>query len=62
MVLIVSSSVQLANDMEAQGRPLEALNKLNEAKPLYDHLAEQFPDFQPEIVRERRQLIVKKCE
>ncbi len=54
--------VQLANDMEAQGRPLEALNKLNEAKPLYDHLAEQFPDFQPEIVRERRQLIVKKCE
>jgi tetratricopeptide (TPR) repeat protein len=52
--------VQAAQDLEAKGRPLEALNKLTEAKPLYDHLAQQFPDFQPEIVRERRHLIAEK--
>lgn len=52
--------VQSANEMEEQGRHLEALNKLNEAKPLYDHLAQQFPAFQPEIVRDRRHLIAEK--
>jgi len=54
--------IQSAQELEAKGKHLEALNKLNEAKPLYDHLAEQFPDFQPEIVRERRQLIGEKCD
>lgn len=48
--------VQSAQDLEAKGRYLEALNKLNEAIPIYDHLAQQFPDFQPEIVRDRRHL------
>ncbi len=52
--------VQAAQDLEAKGKTLDALNKLTEAKPLYDHLAQQFPDFQPEIVRERRHLIAEK--
>lgn len=54
--------VQSAQELEAKGKHLEALNKLNEAKPLYDHLFQQFPDFQPSIVRERRHLIDKKCD
>jgi Tfp pilus assembly protein PilF len=52
--------VQSAQELEAQGKFLDALNKLTEAKPLYDHLAQQFPDFQPEIVKERRHLIAEK--
>ncbi len=52
--------VQSSQELEAKGKYLEALNKLTEAKPLYDHLAQQFPDFQPEIVRERRYLIEEK--
>lgn len=52
--------VQAAQDLEAKGKYLEALNKLNEAKPIYDHLAQQFPDFQPEVVRDRRALIAEK--
>lgn len=52
--------VQSAQDLESKGKYLDALNKLNEAKPLYDHLAQQFPDFQPEIVRDRRHLISEK--
>ncbi|MEM7601376.1 MAG: tetratricopeptide repeat protein, partial [Verrucomicrobiota bacterium] len=52
--------VQASQDMEKQGKYLESLNKLTEAKPLYDHLAQSFPDFQPEIVRERRHLIAEK--
>lgn len=52
--------VQSAQDLEGKGKYLDALNKLNEAKPLYDHLAQQFPDFQPEIVRDRRHLISEK--
>lgn len=52
--------VQAAQDLESKGKALEALNKLTEAKPLYDHLAQNFPDFQPEIVRERRHLIAEK--
>ena len=31
--------VQAAQDLEAKGITLDALNKLTEAKPLYDHLA-----------------------
>lgn len=52
--------VQAAQELEAQGKHLDALNKLNEAKPLYDHLAQQFPDFQPEIVKDRRHVIAEK--
>ncbi len=52
--------VQAAQDHEAKGKYLEALNTINEAKPLYDTLAEQFPEFQPEIVRDRRHLIAEK--
>lgn len=52
--------VQAAQDLESKGKYLDALNKLTEAKPLYDHLAQQFPEFQPEIVRERRHLIAEK--
>lgn len=52
--------VQAAQDLETKGKYLDALNKLTEAKPLYDHLAQQFPEFQPEIVRERRHLIAEK--
>ena len=52
--------VQAAQELETQGKHLEALNKLTEAKPLYDHLAQQFPDFQPEIVKDRRHLIAEK--
>ncbi|MEM6279822.1 MAG: tetratricopeptide repeat protein [Verrucomicrobiota bacterium] len=52
--------VQASQDLEEQGNHLGALNKLAEAKPLYDHLAQTFPEFQPEIVRERRHLIAEK--
>lgn len=52
--------VQAAQEDEARGKYLDALNKLNEAKPLYDHLAQQFPDFQPEIVKDRRHVIAEK--
>ncbi|MDF1826528.1 MAG: tetratricopeptide repeat protein [Verrucomicrobiales bacterium] len=52
--------VQASEDSEDQRDYLNALAKLNEAKPLYDHLAQVFPDFQPEIVRERRHLIAEK--
>ena len=33
--------VQAAQELETQGKHLEALNKLTEAKPLYDHLAQR---------------------
>lgn len=52
--------VQSSQDLESKGKYLDALNKLNEAKPIYDHLAQQFPDFYPEIVRDRRALIAEK--
>lgn len=51
--------VQAANDLEAQGRYLEALNKLNEATPFYNHLAQNFPEFYPDVVRDRRHLIAE---
>lgn len=52
--------VQAAQDLEGRGKDLEALNKLTEAQPIFDVLAQQFPDFQPEIVRDRRHLIAEK--
>lgn len=52
--------VQAAQGLEEQRDYLGALNKLTEAKPLYDHLANAFPGFQPEIVKERRHLIAEK--
>lgn len=52
--------VQAAEELENQKQYLGALNKLTEAQPLYNHLAQAFPEFQPEIVRERRHLIANK--
>ena len=52
--------VQAAEDLEKRGKLLEALNKLTEAEPLYGHLGRQFPEFQPEIVKQRRHLIAEK--
>jgi hypothetical protein len=52
--------VQAAQELETQGKYLESLNKQTEAKLLYDHLAQQFPDFQPEIVKNRRHVIAEK--
>jgi tetratricopeptide (TPR) repeat protein/predicted nuclease with TOPRIM domain len=52
--------VQASQDSEAKGDYLGALAKINEAIPLYDHLAQMFPDFQPEIVKERRHLNAEK--
>lgn len=54
--------VQGSREAEMQGDYLKALAKLNEAMPLYDHLAQMFPEFQPEIVRERRHLNSEKRE
>ena len=51
--------VQAARGDEENGDYLEAFNKLGEAKPLYDHLAQSFPDFYPEIVKERRHIIAE---
>lgn len=51
--------IQAARGDEENGDYLEAFNKLGEAKPLYDHLAQNFPDFYPEIVKERRHLIAE---
>lgn len=44
-------------ELEKQGKYLEALNKCNEAKTLYDGLAYQHPQFQPEIVKYKRQVV-----
>ena len=52
--------IQAADESEKQGSYLDALAKLNEAKPLFDHLAQAFPEFQPEMVRGRRGLIAEK--
>ncbi len=52
--------VQAAGELEQKGKLLESLNKYTEAKPLFDHLAQRYPDFQPEIVRYRRELIEEK--
>ena len=52
--------VQAAEELEEQKQYLGALNKLTEAQPLFNHLAQAFPEFQPEIVRERRHLIAEK--
>ncbi len=52
--------VQAAQDLEERGKYLDALNKLTEAQPFYDVLAQRFPDFQPEIVKDRRHLIAEK--
>ncbi len=52
--------VQAAEELDNQKQYLGALNKLTEAQPLYNHLAQAFPDFQPEIVKERRHLIAEK--
>tara|TARA_R110002096_G_scaffold19639_6_gene65368 strand:- start:1986 stop:4220 length:2235 start_codon:yes stop_codon:yes gene_type:complete len=52
--------VQAAGDLEERGKYLESLNKLTEAKPLFDHLAQVFPDYQPDIIRDRRHLIADK--
>ena len=52
--------VQAGEELEAQRDYLGALNKLTEAKPLFDHLGQAFPEFQTEMVRERRHLIEEK--
>jgi len=44
-------------ELEKSGKFLEALNKCNEAKALYDGLAYNFPDFQPDIVRFKQQIV-----
>lgn len=52
--------VQASGDDEAKGKYLEALNKLSEAQPIFDHLAQNNPDLYPELVQARRQLIADK--
>lgn len=52
--------VQEAGELEKRGEYLMARNKLGEAKPFFDHLAQAFPEFQTEMVRERRHLIAEK--
>ncbi|MEM9280260.1 MAG: tetratricopeptide repeat protein [Verrucomicrobiota bacterium] len=52
--------VQAARDLEERGKYLEALNKLNDAKPIFDQLAQAFPNYQTEMIRQRRQLNAEK--
>jgi tetratricopeptide (TPR) repeat protein len=52
--------VRSAEELESQGKNLEAWNKLNEADPIFAHLAQRFPDFRPEIIKARRHLIAEK--
>jgi len=52
--------VQSAKELESEGNFLEAINKLDEAMPLYDHLAQRSPEFHPEIVRARQNLNAEK--
>ncbi|MEM9015643.1 MAG: hypothetical protein AAGC68_01420 [Verrucomicrobiota bacterium] len=49
--------VREAEDLEKRKDYNGALNKLTEAQPYFIHLAQAFPDYQAEIVRERRHLI-----
>lgn len=51
--------IQAARGDESEGNYLEAFNKLGEAKPIFDHLAQKFPDFYPEMVKGRRHLIAE---
>ncbi len=46
-----------AKDLEQKGKYLEALNKVNEAKSIYDGLAFRFPEFQPKIVAYKRKVL-----
>lgn len=52
--------IQSSQDLESKGKYLDALAALNEAIPIYDHLAQHFPDFLPQIVRDRRMLNAEK--
>ncbi len=52
--------VKAGEELEENGKLLEALNKYSEAEPIYDFLAQQFPQFEPDLVRERRSLIDQK--
>jgi len=52
--------VQQAKEFEDKGKYLEALNNLNDARPLFQGLAENFPDFQPEMIQNRRHLNAEK--
>jgi len=51
--------VQASKELEERGKYLEALNKLNDARPLYMELAQNFPNFQPEMIRNRQHLIAE---
>ncbi|MDF1751174.1 MAG: tetratricopeptide repeat protein [Verrucomicrobiales bacterium] len=44
-------------ELEKKGQYLEALNKCNEAKALYDGLAYNFPQFQPDIVKFKQKIV-----
>ncbi|MCG8600743.1 MAG: hypothetical protein MI807_11420 [Verrucomicrobiales bacterium] len=48
-----------AEEKQERGDYLDALADLNQAKPLFDHLAQKYPHFQTEMVRERRHLIAE---
>ena len=48
---------EATGELEKQGKYLEALNKCADAKRMYDTLAYQFPEFQPEVVKYKRQVL-----
>lgn len=50
---------QAAQGMAENGEYLAAFNKLGEALPQFNLLAQQYPEYLPEIVRERRNLIME---
>lgn len=52
--------VQEAEQYEKEKKYLEALNKLTEAKPHFDHLVQAFPEYMPEMVKARRHMIAEK--
>ena len=45
---------------EEAGKRLDALSKYNEAKPLFDGLAREYPEFHPSLVEYRRTQLVQK--
>ncbi len=52
--------VQAAEKLEEEGKYLDALNKINQASPLYLQLEQSFPEFQPDIIKGRRVVLEEK--
>ncbi|MCP5539097.1 MAG: tetratricopeptide repeat protein [Akkermansiaceae bacterium] len=56
------SLFQEAEEAEKNGNLLDALSKYNQSQPLFDSLGRDYPDFHPDLVRYRRQMLAGKVQ